>query len=173
MKLDPKGLEAAMKVPFIKLPDDLREPLHSLQADLDWLFARVAADGSVASIMRDSVSNRLSQIETAFYRLANSATAPSDGKAIEQPTLLRKPVKLEPAGICIEIALREAERYMAYYAGESLSFVGSGMPSGCLETIRNALDYLGVAPHIPSDGKAAAAESGDGEKIIATGGEKL
>jgi len=57
----------------VDLPDDLRIPLHSLQADIRYLFGRVAADGSVAGIMADSVIERLSQIETASLRLANPA----------------------------------------------------------------------------------------------------
>lgn len=63
--------EAMKTVIFRELPDDLREPLHSLQADLDWLFARVACDGSMAGPLKESVRNRLSQIESAAYRLAN------------------------------------------------------------------------------------------------------
>ncbi len=37
-------------------------------------------------------------------------------------------------------ALEEAERYIAYYSGESDGvFVGSGMPADCLRQIRAAL----------------------------------
>lgn len=39
-----------------------------------------------------------------------------------------------------EQALREAERFMAYFAGETgNTFVGPGTPKTCLELIRNAL----------------------------------
>jgi hypothetical protein len=62
---------------FKELPDDMRVPLHSLQADILYLFGRVAADGRVASLMADSVLQRLSQIETAAYRLANHSEAAS------------------------------------------------------------------------------------------------
>lgn len=54
-----------------ELPDNLRIPLHSLKADARYLFGRVAQDKDVASIMADSVLERLSQIETACYQLAN------------------------------------------------------------------------------------------------------
>ena len=36
-------------------------------------------------------------------------------------------------------ALREAERYMIYFSGEDLTFVGPGMPADCLRLIRAAL----------------------------------
>lgn len=37
-------------------------------------------------------------------------------------------------------ALREAERFLAYFAGETgNTFVGSGTPKTCLELIRNAI----------------------------------
>lgn len=52
-----------------ELPDDLREPLHSLQADTKYLIARVVEDGSVAGMMTDSILQRLSHIEEAAYRL--------------------------------------------------------------------------------------------------------
>lgn len=40
----------------------------------------------------------------------------------------------------MRMALREAERFMAYFAGETGgSFVGSGTPQTCLTEIRNAL----------------------------------
>lgn len=60
-----------------ELPDDLRVPLHSLQADTRYLFGRVAADGTVAGMMADSVLDRLSQIESALYHhfLANAHDA--------------------------------------------------------------------------------------------------
>ncbi len=39
-----------------------------------------------------------------------------------------------------ETALREAERFMAYFAGETGNmFVGPGTPKSCLEMIRKAL----------------------------------
>lgn len=55
-----------------ELPDDMRVPLHSLQADLDWLFYRIRRDGEEeAGLCKESIRNRLSQIEEAAYRLAN------------------------------------------------------------------------------------------------------
>lgn len=55
--------------PLPELPDDLRIPLHTLKADARYLFGRVAADGSVAGIMCNSVETRLSHIEEASLRL--------------------------------------------------------------------------------------------------------
>jgi hypothetical protein len=53
-----------------ELPDDLRAPLHSLQADLDWLVARIRTeDDEVVGLCKDSMRSRLSQIEEAAYRL--------------------------------------------------------------------------------------------------------
>jgi len=53
-----------------ELPDDMRVPLHELQADLDWLVARmVSEDAEVVSLCKESIRNRLSQIEEAAYRL--------------------------------------------------------------------------------------------------------
>lgn len=39
-----------------------------------------------------------------------------------------------------EAALREAERFMAYFSGETNVFVGPGMPADCLAQIRAALN---------------------------------
>ncbi len=38
-----------------------------------------------------------------------------------------------------EKALREAERFMSYFAGETNAFVGPGTPTECLAQIRKAL----------------------------------
>lgn len=38
-----------------------------------------------------------------------------------------------------EKALREAERFMSYFAGETNAFVGPGTPTTCLDQIRKAL----------------------------------
>ena len=67
-----------------ELPENLRVPLHSLQADIGYLFARVAADGTVTGMMTDSALQRLSQIETAVYQLnaiARAAIAKAKGEA--------------------------------------------------------------------------------------------
>ena len=37
-------------------------------------------------------------------------------------------------------ALREAERFMSYFAGETNTFVGPGTPATCLSLIREALN---------------------------------
>lgn len=53
----------------LELPEDLRAPLHSLMADVGYLFGRVAADGSMAGMMTDSAETRLSHVAEAAYRL--------------------------------------------------------------------------------------------------------
>lgn len=49
------------------LPGSIRIPLHSLQADLDYLVGRIVADGSCAAAMSSSIRDRLNQIEAACY----------------------------------------------------------------------------------------------------------
>lgn len=50
-------------------------------------------------------------------------------------------------------ALTEAERFMAYFSGETGGhFVGPGMPTDCLADIRSALAVVGPLQH-PSEGK--------------------
>lgn len=51
-----------------ELPDDLRAPLHSLQADVRYLIGRVVQDHDIESMVVDSILSRLSQIEEASYR---------------------------------------------------------------------------------------------------------
>jgi hypothetical protein len=59
----------------MELPDNIRIPLHTLQADVRWLVMRVAADDHIAGIMIDSILERLSQIETASYALTSENAA--------------------------------------------------------------------------------------------------
>ncbi len=49
-----------------ELPHDIRVPLHQLQADMAYLFGRVAADGSLALVMTETVRARLTAIEAAI-----------------------------------------------------------------------------------------------------------
>lgn len=70
-----------------ELPDDIRIPLHTLQADVRYYFGRVAADGSVAGVMADSVLNRLSQLETALYHALLSPSPPADDATRSTPSL--------------------------------------------------------------------------------------
>lgn len=76
-----------------ELPDDLRAPLHSLEADIDWLVARIRAeDDEVVGVCKESIRNRLSQIEEASYRLsalASSDPAPATGGVVEADELRR------------------------------------------------------------------------------------
>lgn len=48
------------------LPESIRVPLHELQADTDYLFGRVAADGSCAAAMAQSVKAKLALLEIAI-----------------------------------------------------------------------------------------------------------
>lgn len=52
-----------------ELPDDIRVPLHSLQADVGYLIGRVQADGSCGSAIATSIKERLSAIEMGIDRL--------------------------------------------------------------------------------------------------------
>lgn len=64
-----------------ELPDDLRAPLHSLQADREYLVARIRkADDEEAGLLSESIRNRLSQIEEAAYRLNGRLRAPVEGE---------------------------------------------------------------------------------------------
>jgi hypothetical protein len=54
-----------------EVTEEIRVPLHSLQADVGYLFGRVAADSSCASAMAASVRERLTQIETALAAALN------------------------------------------------------------------------------------------------------
>lgn len=70
--------------PAGELPDDMRVPLHELQADVDWLCARLrTADDEEAGMLKDSIRNRLSQIESAAYRML-PATPPAPAATDEE-----------------------------------------------------------------------------------------
>jgi hypothetical protein len=56
-----------------ELPDDIRVPLHSLQADMRWLFGRVANDPDAVGIVTDSVLERLSEIEAAVKKMREAS----------------------------------------------------------------------------------------------------
>lgn len=64
------------------LPDDLRIPLHELQADREWLVARLrtCTCDEEAKLLSESIRNRLSQIEEAAYRLNARAALTQEGK---------------------------------------------------------------------------------------------
>ena len=47
--------------------------------------------------------------------------------------------KVRDAAPAMQAALREAERFMAYFAGETNGFAGGGTPNSCLAMIRDAL----------------------------------
>lgn len=66
---------------MIELPDDIRVPLHSLQADVDYLFGRVVADASCVGAMAESVKHRLAALEAALNVLLTDAPAAADEPA--------------------------------------------------------------------------------------------
>lgn len=55
-----------------ELPDDIRLPLHSLQADIKQNVGRILEDYQVTGMIVDSMLDRLSQIEMAAYRICNT-----------------------------------------------------------------------------------------------------
>ena len=70
-----------------ELPDNIRIPLHSLQADIGYLVGRVAIDVHCISMVVDSIKERLSQIETAAYGICanlKEATEDRDAYATER-----------------------------------------------------------------------------------------
>ncbi len=56
----------------VELPDDLRIPLHELQADAGYLVGRVAADGSFSGLALQVLETKLSHVAEAAYRLNGS-----------------------------------------------------------------------------------------------------
>ncbi|MFK5596487.1 hypothetical protein ACFZ8E_05715 [Methylobacterium sp. HMF5984] len=80
--VDEAALAPAAQVnPGRDLPDDIRVPLHELQADADYLFGRVAADGSCAGVMAASVKVKLKALEEAIL----AARPVGEGDAGWQP----------------------------------------------------------------------------------------
>ncbi len=56
--------EDAAEQPPQSLPESVRIPLHSLQADLGYLIGRVIADSSCGPMIMQSMKRRLDQIES-------------------------------------------------------------------------------------------------------------
>ena len=65
--------------PVTTLPESVRIPLNSLQADLGYLIGRVVADGSCGPIIVQSMRERLNLIESGFRALAQ----PSEQQRID------------------------------------------------------------------------------------------
>jgi hypothetical protein len=53
----------------LELPDDLRIPLHELQADAPYLVGRVAAENDMAGLILQTLETKLGHIAEAAYRL--------------------------------------------------------------------------------------------------------
>lgn len=82
-----------------ELPDDLRAPLHSLQADREYLVARIRkADNEEVGLLSESIRDRLSQIEEAAYRLNGRLRAPAEARLREAGELMRKMVAVYDGG---------------------------------------------------------------------------
>lgn len=58
--------------PVTELPESVRIPLHSLQADLEYLIGRVIADGSCGPMVVKSMRERLDQIEVEVRERAEA-----------------------------------------------------------------------------------------------------
>lgn len=75
-----------------ELPDDIRVPLHSLQADMDYLFGRVAGDGSCAPAMAESVKALLTQIEEALTRRSSAGVVKVTDEMVERAARAMEPM---------------------------------------------------------------------------------
>lgn len=62
-----------------ELPDDIRVPLHSLQADVGYLIGRVQADGSCGAAIAASITERLADIEKGIDRLRSQVSPVVEG----------------------------------------------------------------------------------------------
>lgn len=73
MKNDSSSIVTA---PVATLPESVRIPLHSLQADLGYLIGRVIADGSCGPMIIKSMRDRLDQIEAYFIEAGQGNKTP-------------------------------------------------------------------------------------------------
>ncbi len=76
----PVSGDAMELVERLELPDDVRVPLHSLQADVGYLIGRVQADGSCGSEIAASIISRLTAIEMAVLRLRSQGAPDVRGR---------------------------------------------------------------------------------------------
>lgn len=60
----------------IPMTDSVRIPLHELQADVDYLIGRVAADGSCAPMIAASIKTKLAAIEAALTTPPDESDCP-------------------------------------------------------------------------------------------------
>lgn len=95
-----------------ELRDNVRIPLHTLQADLDYLIGRVIADGASVPAVIESIRGRLNEIEAAVMP-CKCLTCSGTGTI--------------PARDGVEA------RY-----GENDTFPGDPYPCGCNGEIKNA-----------------------------------
>lgn len=74
MKNDSSNTEIA---PVTTLPESVRIPLNSLQADLEYLIGRVIADGSCGPMIAASIKERLDAVEAGIRDVAQAEPYPS------------------------------------------------------------------------------------------------
>lgn len=128
------------------LPDSIRLPLHSLQADIGYLFGRVAADESCAAAMTQSVRDRLDKIERSCNSLrealANLDKAADDFRMLfvddsgDEPTIT---LDVDVNRVCQEFeALSEASKQAR--AALSTLPVNDRQTSDDVRRLRDALD---------------------------------
>lgn len=131
----------AWRKEFAALPAPAPVAVCSCDSDVTDMDGHIVHDDDCPESWQSQATIRKSQTvaqpaPTAGQRLIGAAREALDmvksGEAFEQPA---------PAPVAgLVEALREAERFMAYFAGETGgSFVGSGTPQTCLASIRAAL----------------------------------
>jgi hypothetical protein len=87
-------LEAAVEIERLRdaaqaalnpgMREDVRIPLHGLQADVDYLIGRVVADGSCGSMIAASIKEKLTRIEKGILGDAQAALNPGMREALER-----------------------------------------------------------------------------------------
>lgn len=74
------------------LPESVRIPLHSLQADLEYLIGRVIADGSCGTMIVKSIRDRLDQIEVWFRDNASKWICAARKQTLPEPAECNWPI---------------------------------------------------------------------------------
>lgn len=129
---DPRDAEISRLTSLVYVPGFWRCPkcdFRLFQANIN------AGDGRITS--RDKAGEKCPNCDSPLWRVTERESARDLAErctaAVEDARKLR-------------VALKEAERFMAYFAGETNNeFVGSGTPASCLAVIREALGPAGGA----------------------------
>lgn len=93
-----------------ELPYDIRVPLHELQADMDYLFGRVAADGSLAGAFSGTVKAKLAIIETELLDALSRRAANSAGGVETEPVAFKHTL-LHPEGHISDSEVNESPEH--------------------------------------------------------------